>query len=258
VLDSLGELFALAGIDENSDADVGPWLRLVARPIADAGAAVVSIDHTTKSTENPMHPSGSKRKRAAITGALHRVDATTAPIAGQGGRLRLRCAKDRHGHFRQSDVVADVVMRPIIGDRMAFTLYPPSTPEPSQPDDLVTDVVDVVRAAGRPLTQREVIDATPGRIRRERKRDAILEAVEIGDLIEHQDGRSKLYTTVPHVDPTGNDRGTFPSEDRQEAQTLVQQAFPTFPERSGNAPDPIVPHVPPSRTGNGERGQGTP
>ncbi len=75
VVDSLGECFGLDAIDENHDAEVGPWLRRVARRLADAGPAVLLVDHTTKANDNPLHPSGSKRKRAAIGGASYYVTA---------------------------------------------------------------------------------------------------------------------------------------------------------------------------------------
>src|SRR5829696_6267707 len=39
VIDSLGEAFGLEGIDENKDVEVAPWVRRVARALADAGPA---------------------------------------------------------------------------------------------------------------------------------------------------------------------------------------------------------------------------
>ena len=115
VLDSLGEAFGLEGIDEDRDVQVGPWLRRVARHLADAtGAAVVIIDHSTKAKDNPLFPSGSKRKRAAITGSSYLIEAPTPLTRENGGKLRITCAKDRHGHYKRGEVVAFVV----------FTRYP--------------------------------------------------------------------------------------------------------------------------------------
>lgn len=102
VLDSLGEAFGLAGINEDKDAEVGPWLRNVVRRLTDeTGAAMLMIDHSTKAADNPLHPSGSKRKRAAITGASYLVDAQQALTRATGGKLWLTVAKDRHGHHRR-------------------------------------------------------------------------------------------------------------------------------------------------------------
>lgn len=161
VLDSLGEAFGLDGIDEDRDAQVGPWLRRVARRLADVGPAVVLIDHSTKAKDAPLFPSGSKRKRAAITGAAYLLEAPEPLTKERGGRLRLTCAKDRHGNWRRGEHVAEIV----------FTVYPDggvtvhcwapsqrghtSTPE-GQLRRIAVDAVRAVKEADHPLTQREV------------------------------------------------------------------------------------------------------
>src|SRR5262249_38605705 len=114
VIDTIGEAFGLEGIDENADVEVGRWLRRVVRRLVDAGAGVLVIDHITKSGDNPLHPSGSKRKRAAITGASYLVEAPVPLTRERGGRLRLICAKDRHGNFVRGEEVAVI----------DFTRYP--------------------------------------------------------------------------------------------------------------------------------------
>lgn len=114
VIDSLGEAFGVDGVDENLDAEVGPWLRRMARPLADAGPAVILIDHSTKAADNPLHPSGSKRKRAAITGASYLVTAPRPFTREQAGTLALTCAKDRHGTYARGAIAltADVTPYP--------------------------------------------------------------------------------------------------------------------------------------------------
>jgi hypothetical protein len=67
VIDSFGEMLARSEMDENRDADVASMFMKKLRPMALAGAAVVVIDHVTKSGENGDWPAGSKRKRAAST-----------------------------------------------------------------------------------------------------------------------------------------------------------------------------------------------
>ena len=106
VVDSLGEAFGLDSVNENNDNEVNPWLRSVVRPLAEAGAAVLLVDHVTKAGENKLHASGSKRKRAAIGGASYLVEAVTPFVRGEGGRLKITCAKDRHGHYRTGEHVA--------------------------------------------------------------------------------------------------------------------------------------------------------
>lgn len=131
VVDSVGEVFGIEGIDENSDAEVGPWFRHVPRQIAEHGPAVLVVDHSTKAHDNPLYPSGSKRKRAAITGASYLAEATipfvkaTAEKAG-GGRLRLTCAKDRHGNYRRGEVAANLVMQAPFEDVVELNLWAPT------------------------------------------------------------------------------------------------------------------------------------
>lgn len=111
IIDSLGEAFGTEGIDENADVEVTKWIRRVARRIIDAtGTGVTWIDHVTKTADNPLHPSGSKRKRAALTGASWYALATKPFTKDAGGRMLFRCGKDRHGNYRQGDTVAELIM----------------------------------------------------------------------------------------------------------------------------------------------------
>ena len=87
VIDSLGEAFGTEGINKDRDDEVGPWLRGVARTLADAGPAVVLVDHSTKSQRQPAPPFGIERKRAAIGGASYLVETVTGFAKGQSGRL---------------------------------------------------------------------------------------------------------------------------------------------------------------------------
>lgn len=111
-LDSLGEAFGVDAVDENSDAEVGPWLRRVARRLADAGPALLLTDHSTKAGTRDLHASGSKRKRAAITGASYLVEAKVTPTREQPGTLTITCAKDRHGTYRRDELVATADITP--------------------------------------------------------------------------------------------------------------------------------------------------
>ena len=74
------------------------WMRRVPRPLAAAGAAVVPIDHITKSGDNNLYASGTQRKRAGITGASYLVENRSPFSQGHRGMSRLVCAKDRHGN----------------------------------------------------------------------------------------------------------------------------------------------------------------
>lgn len=200
VIDSLGEAFGLDGIDENKDAEVGPWLRRVARRLADAGPCVLLIDHATKAADSPLHPSGSKRKRAAITGASYLVEAPKPLTLECGGRLTLTCAKDRHGYYRRGQVVAhiDFTMYPDGG--MTVHVWPVTTRTDSAEEKLrvvARAAVQAAKEAGRPLSQRELVESMNVKARAELKRAAIDYALGVGAL-RTEDGprRAVLHAFV--------------------------------------------------------------
>jgi hypothetical protein len=123
VLDSVGEALAVSGVDEDRDAQFGPWARGTVRRLLDLAAstdwtadqsppnehvAVLPIDHSTKSKDNPHFPSGSKRKRAMLTGTMVSLNVRQPFGIGRAGRVQLICAKDRTGRFVRGEIVAEV------------------------------------------------------------------------------------------------------------------------------------------------------
>jgi hypothetical protein len=112
VFDSLGEAFALSSVNEDKDSEVGPWIRDVLRTLSDGGATVVVIDHIAKAAESPMHPSGSKRKRAAITGAMYLIEGERELSKADGGVIRIVTAKDRHGNWTAKKTAAKWTLTP--------------------------------------------------------------------------------------------------------------------------------------------------
>jgi hypothetical protein len=115
VIDSVGEALGAEGLNEDKDSDTGPWMnrvRTVLPLLPDA--AVVVVDHSTKAKDGPgrLHPSGSKRKRAALTGVAWLTETVEEFSKQTAGAVQLVCAKDRHGNFRRGDVGALVRVTP--------------------------------------------------------------------------------------------------------------------------------------------------
>lgn len=114
VVDSVGEGMAQDGAKPNDDDEVARWYRQLPRFLADDHAiTVVLVDHVPKAGGDgqQLHAIGSQRKRAAIGGAAYMVEARVSPAKGKEGHLALVCAKDRHGTFARSQLVADVDVR---------------------------------------------------------------------------------------------------------------------------------------------------
>ena len=187
IIDSLGEAFGLGGIDENLDSDVGPWLRSRMRPLADAGPAVVMVDHSTKSNDNPLHPSGSKRKRAAIGGASYLVTATSPLSASSGGRLSLTAAKDRHGTFARGELAGTFVMT--VENSTRCELYEPNPTEKDRPGNLsailaARNAVEIMRESAEPKSLRALRASMTIRASNTVKDEGIELAADIGSLAE--------------------------------------------------------------------------
>jgi hypothetical protein len=216
VVDSVGEAFAVEGVNEDRDNEVGPWLRSTVRPLAVAGVVVVLIDHSTKSKENALYPSGSKRKRAAWTGAGYLVEARPAFSRESAGWLVLTTAKDRHGTYRRGDEVVRVNVEPYPDGGLGFAVHPPRAKAGETAGDKLPDlarrIVTVVRdasaeatmkGASSAMTQREVLAAViDAGIKggSDLKRAALDWSVRFGHLTETRGPRgARLYEWVLDV-----------------------------------------------------------
>lgn len=199
IVDSLGEAFGIEGLDENKDLDVAPWFRRVARRLEATGAAMLLIDHGTKAADNPLHPSGSKRKRAAITGASYYVEAVRPLTREHGGTLRLITAKDRAGWHTRGAEAASITFTVYPDDGMTVHVTAPSQRAASSPsarlEAIASAAVAAARDLGRPASKRELVELIPIKARAEAKRAGVDYAVADGALRTEAGPRN----TVHHV-----------------------------------------------------------
>jgi hypothetical protein len=105
VLDSLGEALSIYEVNPEAEAYAG-WNAQTLAPMADTGATVVVIDHSTKSESNPNFALGSQRKKAALNGSMLRAKLAGTLIPGIGGSVVLTISKDRPGGLRKSSPVS--------------------------------------------------------------------------------------------------------------------------------------------------------
>jgi hypothetical protein len=102
LVDSSAAFLARAGLDENSAPAVTSWWSKVLTPIArDIGAAVLVIDHDTKSSEASRYARGSGAKLAALDVQL-KVTMTTPFTREQDGNLKINIPKDRRGWLHRN------------------------------------------------------------------------------------------------------------------------------------------------------------
>lgn len=103
VLDGVTAALDSYGLDGRHEGDVSTFYRQTLDPLARTGAAVVTVDHVTKSNDaRGRFALGSQHKMSALTGAGYLVEPLDRLAPGHVGRLALRVAKDRPGAVRAS------------------------------------------------------------------------------------------------------------------------------------------------------------
>jgi hypothetical protein len=185
VIDSTGECLGLQGLDENKDLDVDQWKRLLPHPFERAGHTVLLIDHGTKAGDSPLYPSGSKRKRALISGAAWSVELVTPFSRDHAGKLKLICAKDRHGTYRRGEIGAWVHIDPT-GGAFRYHLEVPTDTDSAPQGGAVILIRRVVQAChdagddGLPLRGLRAAARTKGAAANQLVDDAAALAERIG------------------------------------------------------------------------------
>jgi AAA domain len=209
VVDSIGEAFGIDGVNEDKDNEVGPWMRRVLRPLAATGAGVLPIDHGIKSGDNPLFASGSKRKRAAVTGSHFLVEAPR-PLSQEygGGQIRLITAKDRHGNFTRGKPAAliDITIYPDGG--WTFHLHPPSiAADDGSANDLalaramVRVVKEIEEKTGKPPNMGMLEQSKRVKASNAAKRAAVEYACDLDALRETEGKRkARLFSFIKDIE----------------------------------------------------------
>lgn len=103
-VDGAAAHLAIANLNEDSAGDVTKLMVRGLMPLAhDVGAAVVVLDHMTKSLTNNRYARGSGAKLAKADAAFH-VEAVQPFSKINSGRLRITSTKDRLGEFGRGAV----------------------------------------------------------------------------------------------------------------------------------------------------------
>lgn len=101
VIDGVTDLHIIHGKDPETNRDVAEIVQRILRPLADAGPAVLPIDHVTKNKETrSRYAIGGQHKLAAVRGASYGVEVRQPFGKGERGEAFLYIFKDRPGHIR--------------------------------------------------------------------------------------------------------------------------------------------------------------
>ncbi len=164
VVDSVGELLPLLGLNSNSPDDFTTAHAKVLKPMALAGSAVLAIDHLPKSTESRASgPTGTAAKRRAVGGVSIRVTINEQFAPGKAGSAFLNVNKDRHGGLRRycptegKEPSAGVFKLDSSNGDMVWEIQPPTGVEPD-PTSAATpgDVAELDTLDPPPTSVRDV------------------------------------------------------------------------------------------------------
>ena len=102
ILDSIGELIPMLGLDSNSNDDISRGYRAMLTPLAQEHTAVLTIDHLAKAGKSDHgYAIGGIAKKRIINGAYYHAEAITIPAPGTIGKVRIMVTKDRPGGIRE-------------------------------------------------------------------------------------------------------------------------------------------------------------
>lgn len=250
ILDGYNAAMTLLGLNLQDNTDVTAFSLRVLRPLKRTGAAVITIDHVTKSKEGRgSYAIGAQAKRADVDGCLISVEVTQAFGRGQTGRLKLTVSKDRPGHVRAISAGAknagEAILRSSLDGSIVACidgpdLRPFTERGPFRPTALMERVSQLLEAASGPLTRTAVKNNVTG------KDAAILQALDV--LIHEQfvqiaagGGVVSARQYRQDSDPQADERAACPDRARPCPGTAQVSVPPVPPSIGGTG------HAPGSR-----------
>jgi hypothetical protein len=165
VIDSLGELLPMIGTSSNDNDEYTVANARILQPLANAGAAVIAIDHLAKNfNSRAAGPVGTLAKRRALGGAAIRVKAARQFVPGKGGSALLIVNKDRHGGVRRNCPSGEreplagtfVMDEPDADGAVGWRIIPPLELTAAALDDKAAEFLAVVREVDGAFTAKDV------------------------------------------------------------------------------------------------------
>jgi hypothetical protein len=201
ILDGTTEALALFGLKLESNTDQAQLLAMLARPLAETGAAVVIVDHVPKDREHRGRGAIGAQHKLAGTDVTYVVKTITPFGRGMTGRSKLLVDKDRPGFIRAVSLGARVVGEiafesdPETG-RMAVEVFPAATEQGGfRPTTLMERVSRFLEGRDEPVSGRAIRDGVAGQ---HEARALALECLISEGFVAADDGarNSKLHRSL--------------------------------------------------------------
>ena len=175
ILDGVTEAMTTEGMELLDNADTARWMRLLPKRIADTGAAVIVIDHTTKNAESAgRFAIGAQHKLAGVTGATYKFEtirplarATSEEITGQ---VKIEVTKDRPGWVRgrcKEGFAGTLEVTSYPDGGLAVQMSAPGAESNVVDMELIAEILEYLKtyegATGRKIE--EAVDARGARVR---------------------------------------------------------------------------------------------
>lgn len=150
VIDGVTAAFDVYGLNSMDNGDTMKWGRKLPLKLATkTGAAVLLIDHVTKSSEGRgRFALGAQMKMSFLTGAAYTARMTQQLAVGRVGKIEIRIGKDREGlvrshstDFRSSDQTASIAVAVFDSTHpgeLSYTLEPPAGHSVTRADEVVS------------------------------------------------------------------------------------------------------------------------
>lgn len=224
IVDGVTEAMVMMGLELKENTEIAKFGRMLLRPLADTGAAVVPLDHVVKNNESRgRYALGGVHKLNAVDGVQYMLEAVRPFGINTEGRSRLRIAKDRPAQIRRHALpggrnpmhwFADLVIRSE-GDEFADAhLYPPiqhdddpqeaaavkdkAAQEEADIKDRESAVLAALAKATEPMSKAALEELIPGRASVTRR--ALTRLVHGGRVVAEKGPRGAALHTLPAED----------------------------------------------------------
>lgn len=214
IVDGVTEGMSLFGLELKDNTDIAKFGRLLLRPLQNAGAAVVTLDHVVKSSENRGRYSiGGVHKLNGLNGVMYILENRRPFGIGVTGKSTIRVAKDRPGQIRKNGLshssgmhwYADLVVKSETQEYAEAHLYAPTQRDEDDREadeearrmrGLQAKVLDALAGAPGPLPGKGIEDRVAGRATDVRR--AVAALVDSGRIVTEPGPRgATLHSLAP-------------------------------------------------------------